>query len=88
MTALLMALSDVGSNVKDRRHIVSMDGSWMLFTYGFAGVWDDDGTLSLRPRRAPDANPIRRFPGTDRHETEEIRLTRDHPIASRRISAW
>jgi trehalose/maltose hydrolase-like predicted phosphorylase len=60
--SLLMDLADVGGNVKDGCHIASMGGTWMMLTYGFGGMRDDDGTLSLWPRRAPEDNAILRFP--------------------------
>jgi alpha,alpha-trehalose phosphorylase len=112
MAALLMDLADVGGNVKDGCHIASMGGTWMMLTYGFGGMRDDDGTLSFWPRRAPEDNAILRFPLTYRgqmleveigletvaytlregeclvirHETEEIQLTREHPLAVRPVS--
>jgi alpha,alpha-trehalose phosphorylase len=112
MAALLMDLADAGGNVKDGCHIASMGGTWMMLTYGFGGMRDDDGTLSFWPRRAPEDNAILRFPvtyrgqmleveiGLDkveyalregeclviRHETEEVQLTREHPVAVRPIS--
>ena len=63
MAALLMDLADVGGNVKDGCHIASMGGTWMMLTYGFGGMRDDDGTLSFWPRRAPEDNAILRFCG-------------------------
>jgi len=66
MAALLMDLADVGGNVKDGCHIASMGGTWMMLTYGFGGMRDDDGTLSFWPRRAPEDNAILRFPVTYR----------------------
>jgi alpha,alpha-trehalose phosphorylase len=112
MAALLMDLDDVGGNVKDGCHIASMGGTWMMLTYGFGGMRDDDGTLSFWPRRAPEDNAILRFPVTYRgqmmeveigletvsyalregeglvirHETEEIQLTREQPLAVRPVS--
>ena len=112
MAALLMDLADVGGNVKDGCHIASMGGTWMVFTYGFGGMRDHDGTLSFSPRRAPEDNAILRFPVTYRgrmleveigvetveytlregenlvirHETEELQLTEEKPVAIRRIS--
>jgi len=112
IAALLMDLADVGGNVKDGCHIASMGGTWMMLTYGFGGMRDDDGTLSFWPRRAPEDNAILRFPLTYRgqmleveigletvayalhegeclvirHETEEIQLTREHPLAVRPVS--
>ena len=114
MAALLMDLADVGGNVKDGCHIASMGASWMLFTYGFGGMRDHDGTLSFSPRRAPEDNAILRFPITYRgrvleveigverveyslregeslvirHEAEEVRLTREQPVAVRPVGRW
>jgi alpha,alpha-trehalose phosphorylase len=112
MAALLMDLADVGGNVKDGCHIASMGGTWMMLTYGFGGMRDNDGTLSFWPRRAPQDNGILRFPvryrgqmleieiGLEKveyqlregecllihHETEQIRLTKEHPMAVRPVS--
>jgi alpha,alpha-trehalose phosphorylase len=112
MAALLMDLADVGGNVKDGCHIASMGGTWMMLTYGFGGMRDNDGTLSFWPRRAPEENAILRFPvtyrgqrleveiGLDkveyalregeclviRHETEEVQLSRENPVAVRPVS--
>jgi len=112
MAALLMDLADVGGNVKDGCHIASMGGTWMMLTYGFGGMRDDDGTLSFWPHRAPEENAILRFPLTYRgqrleveigletvayalregeglvirHETEDIRLTPEQPLAVRPVS--
>jgi alpha,alpha-trehalose phosphorylase len=52
--ALLMDLGDVGGNAKDGCHIASMGGCWMLMAYAFAGMRDYAGTLTFRPRRAPE----------------------------------
>jgi len=46
----------------DGCHIPSMGGTWMLLTYGFGGMRDDDGTFSFWPRRAPEDNAMLRFP--------------------------
>ena len=112
MAALLMDLADVGGNVKDGCHIASMGGTWMMLTYGFGGMRDDDGTLSFWPRRPPEENAVLRFPVTYRgqlleveiglekveytlregerlvirHETEEVELTRENPVAVRTVS--
>jgi alpha,alpha-trehalose phosphorylase len=89
-----------------------MGGTWMMLTYGFGGMRDDDGTLSFWPRRAPEDNAILRFPLTYRgqmleveigletvtyalregeclvlrHETEDIQLTPEQPLAVRPVS--
>jgi alpha,alpha-trehalose phosphorylase len=77
MAALLMDLADVGGNVKDGCHIASMGGTWMMLTYGFGGMRDDDGTLSFWPRRAPDENAILRFSLTYRGQMLEIEIGLD-----------
>jgi alpha,alpha-trehalose phosphorylase len=77
MAALLMDLADVGGNVKDGCHIASMGGTWMMLTYGFGGMRDDDGTLSFWPRRAPEENAILRFPLTYRGQMLEIEIGLD-----------
>jgi len=74
MAALLMDLADVGGNVKDGCHIASMGGTWMMLTYGFGGLRDDDGTLSFWPRRAPEENAILRFPLTYRGQMLEVEI--------------
>jgi alpha,alpha-trehalose phosphorylase len=89
-----------------------MGGTWMMLTYGFGGMRDDDGMLSFWPRRAPEENAILRFPLTYRgrmleieiaqdkveyalregeqlvirHETEDVALTKDNPVAVRPVS--
>jgi alpha,alpha-trehalose phosphorylase len=74
LAALLMDLADVGGNVKDGCHIASMGGTWMMLTYGLAGMQDHDGTLSFWPRRAPQDNAILRFPVTYRGQVLEIEI--------------
>ena len=74
MAALLMDLADVGGNVKDGCHIASMGGTWMMLTYGFGGMRDDDGSLSFWPRRAPEDNAILRFPLTYRGQMLEVEI--------------
>jgi alpha,alpha-trehalose phosphorylase len=74
MAALLMDLADVGGNVKDGCHIASMGGTWMMLVYGLGGMRDNDGTLSFRPRRAPQDNAILRFPLTYRGQMLEVEI--------------
>ena len=78
MAALLMDLADVGGNVKDGCHIASMGGTWMMLTYGLAGMRDHDGTLSFWPRRAPEDNAIFRFPVTYRGQMVEVEISPDN----------
>jgi alpha,alpha-trehalose phosphorylase len=75
MAALLMDLADVGGNVKDGCHIASMAGTWMMLTYGFGGMRDNDGGLSFRPRRAPEDNAMLRFPVTYRGQILEVAIS-------------
>jgi alpha,alpha-trehalose phosphorylase len=77
MAALLMDLADVGGNVKDGCHIASMGGTWMMLTYGLAGMRDDDGTLAFWPRRAPQDNARLRFPVTYRGQMLEVEVGTD-----------
>jgi alpha,alpha-trehalose phosphorylase len=77
MAALLMDLADVGGNVKDGCHIASMGGTWMMLTYGLAGMRDHDGTLSFWPRRAPEDNAVLRFPVTYRGQLLEVEISLD-----------
>jgi alpha,alpha-trehalose phosphorylase len=48
--ALLMDLADLAGNVSDGVHIASAAGSWMAMVFGFGGVRDFDGTLTIDPR--------------------------------------
>jgi alpha,alpha-trehalose phosphorylase len=77
MAALLMDLADVGGNVKDGCHIASMGGTWMMLTYGFGGMRDNDGMLSFWPRRAPEDSGILRFPLTYRGQMLQIEIGLD-----------
>ena len=110
MAALLMDLADVGGNVKDGCHIASMGGTWMMLTYGFGGMRDDDGTLSFctscaRGERHPSISVNLPRPDAEieigldkveyaregerlviRHETEEVELTRENPLAVRPVN--
>ena len=47
--ALMMDLADVAGNVSDGVHVASAGGVWMALTFGFGGVRDFDGALSLDP---------------------------------------
>jgi len=78
MAALLMDLADVGGNVKDGCHIASMGGTWMMLTYGFGGMRDNDGILSFWPRRAPKENAVLQFYVTYRGQRLEIEIGLDN----------
>ena len=47
--ALLMDLADVARNVTDGVHVASSAGVWMAVVFGFGGVRDFDGRLSVDP---------------------------------------
>jgi alpha,alpha-trehalose phosphorylase len=48
--ALLMDLADVAGNVSDGVHVASAAGAWMALVFGFGGVRDFDGHLTINPR--------------------------------------
>ena len=48
--ALLMDLADVAGNVSDGVHVASAAGAWMALVFGFGGVRDFDGELTIDPR--------------------------------------
>jgi alpha,alpha-trehalose phosphorylase len=48
--AAVMDLSDVGGNVMHGAHIASIGGTWLALVCGFAGMRDQGGRISFRPR--------------------------------------
>jgi alpha,alpha-trehalose phosphorylase len=48
--ALLMDLADLAGNVSDGAHVASAAGAWMALVFGFGGVRDFDGRLTIDPR--------------------------------------
>jgi alpha,alpha-trehalose phosphorylase len=50
--ALLMDLADVAGNASDGVHIASAAGVWHALVFGFGGVRDFGGELSITPRLA------------------------------------
>lgn len=71
--AVLMDLGDVAGNVKDGCHIAAMGGTWMVLVYGFAGLRDDDGRLSFRPR-LPRTIKRLRFPLTIQGQRLQVEI--------------
>ena len=47
--ALLVDLCDVAGNVSDGAHVASAAGAWMAIVFGFGGVRDFDGVLTIDP---------------------------------------
>ncbi len=82
--ALLMDLADVGGNVKDGCHIASMGGTWMVMVYGMAGMRDEDGILTFRPRSAPDHSPVISFPLTYHKQILDVEIGKDRATYSLR----
>jgi alpha,alpha-trehalose phosphorylase len=52
--ALYMDLADIAGNVSDGIHVASAGGVWMTLVYGFGGVRDFDGELTIDPRLPTD----------------------------------
>jgi len=73
--AVLMDLADIGGNVSHGVHIASMGATWMVFTYGVAGMRDHDGRISFHPR-LPDTARELRFPLTIRGNLMEVEIKR------------
>ncbi|MDH3682356.1 MAG: glycoside hydrolase family 65 protein [Acidimicrobiia bacterium] len=48
--ALLMDLANLAGNASDGIHIASAAGTWMALVFGFGGVRDFDGKLTIDPR--------------------------------------
>ena len=57
--------------------VIDVGGTWMMLTYGFGGMRDDDGTLSFWPRRAPEENAKLRFPLIYRGQLLEVEIGLD-----------
>ncbi len=50
MRTARMDLDDVNGNVSHGVHAAAMAGSWVSLVHGFAGMGDDDGSISFAPR--------------------------------------
>ncbi len=74
--AVLMDLADIGGNVSHGVHIASMGATWMVFTYGWAGMRDYDGRISFNPK-LPDDMVRLRFPLIVRGQSMEVEITPD-----------
>jgi len=48
--ALWMDLADVHANVDQGCHIASMGATWMAIVYGIAGMREQNGRISFKPR--------------------------------------
>jgi alpha,alpha-trehalose phosphorylase len=74
--ALLMDLADVAGNVSDGVHIASAAGGWMALVFGFGGVRDFDGQLTIDPR-LPQRLRSLTFSLRFRDRQLRVRLTHD-----------
>jgi len=68
-----MDLDDYHGNVKDGVHIANMAGTWMGIVYGFGGLRQIDGRLSLRPS-LPDGWTGYSFTITHQHRLIRVRV--------------
>ena len=73
--AMLMDLADIGGNMADGCHIASMGGTWMVATYGFAGMRDHDGSISFVPNIPQYVDELR-FPLTIHGQRMRVNMTR------------
>lgn len=73
--ALLMDLANLAGNVSDGVHIASAAGAWMALVFGFGGVRDFDGTLTIDPRLPPSLEGLQ---FSLRFRERQIRVTLDH----------
>jgi alpha,alpha-trehalose phosphorylase len=56
----------------------------MVFTYGFGGLRDYDGTLSFRPQRPPESQASLRFALTYRGQLLDVEIRADSTVYSLR----
>ncbi len=82
--AALMDLADLGGNVNDGCHIASMGGTWMVFTFGFAGMKGNGGRLSFNPNLPTHVEKLK-FPITYRGSIIEVEIGRKN-IAYKLVS--
>ena len=86
--ALLMDLADIAGNVSDGVHIASAAGAWQALVFGFGGVRDFGGQLSISPRLPAQWRSLAfslRFHGRElhvelTHEGERYRLASGDPL--------
>ena len=74
--ALLMDLADLAGNVSDGVHVASAAGAWMSLVFGFGGVRDHDGRLTIDPH-LPRRFDRLSFPLRFRDRQLRVTLTHD-----------
>jgi alpha,alpha-trehalose phosphorylase len=75
--ALLMDLADVAGNVSHGVHIASAAGGWMGLVFGFGGVRDFDGQLTIDPRLP---QRFRSLGFSLRFHDRQLRIRIDHDV--------
>jgi alpha,alpha-trehalose phosphorylase len=73
--ALLMDLADIAGNVSDGVHVASAAGVWMALVFGFGGIRDFDGRLTIDPR-LPGRYQFLEFPL--RFQDRQMRVALSH----------
>jgi alpha,alpha-trehalose phosphorylase len=74
--ALLMDLADAAGNASDGVHIASAGGVWQALVFGFGGVRDADGELSITPH-LPASWELLEYGLRFRDRQIRVRLTHD-----------
>jgi alpha,alpha-trehalose phosphorylase len=72
---LLVDLADVAGNASDGVHVAAAGGVWQALVFGFGGVRDSDGALSIAPR-LPRAWASLEF--ALRYRDRQLRVTLTH----------
>jgi alpha,alpha-trehalose phosphorylase len=73
--ALLVDLADVAGNASDGVHIASAAGAWMALVFGFGGVRDFDGRLTIDPHLP---TRFRSLAFSLRFRDRQLRIRLDH----------
>ena len=73
--ALLMDLADLAGNVSDGIHVASAAGAWMALVFGFGGVRDFDGRLTIDPQLPQH---LERLAFSLRFRDRQLRITLTH----------
>jgi alpha,alpha-trehalose phosphorylase len=76
LSALLMDLADVSGNMADGVHVAAAAGVWQTLVFGFGGVREYDGELSITPH-LPITWDLLSFSLRFRGRRLQIRLTHD-----------
>jgi alpha,alpha-trehalose phosphorylase len=74
--SVLMDLADIGGNVSHGVHVASMGATWMVMTYGFAGMRDYGGRISFNPRLHENHHRLR-FPLLIRGCSLDVDISRE-----------